>query len=71
MKTKKCKDCKKVLLLKFFSDQPYIAKNPRSDGKRTECKMCHAVKSREAYLKRTTLEQRREYMRNYMKTYRR
>lgn len=66
---KRCKDCKRLLPLDQFSDQPYKAKNPRSDGKRTECKICHAVKSREAYLKRTTLEQRREYMRNYMRMY--
>lgn len=72
MKTKVCIDCEKEKDLDEFYDQtnPYVAKNPWSDGKRTECKICHNKKTRKNTLRIPVME-RRMYMRNYMRTYKR
>ena len=69
-KSQVCITCKKRKKIKHFYYQkpPYVAKiAKRKPGIRRDCKKCHYEKSREAYLKRTTVEQRRVYMTNYFR----
>lgn len=70
-KTKVCIDCGKRKELAQFPKQSNLSAKQHysSDGHRTECKKCHQAKSTKAYHSRTTVEQRREYMRNYMRKY--
>lgn len=69
-KTKVCIDCGRRKKLSEFHKQSHKGhKVYSSDGHRTDCKKCQHRKSVNAYKRRTTPEQRREYMRNYLKTY--
>jgi cytochrome c553 len=69
-KRKICIDCKKEKDLEEFPNQSNSrGKRYSSDGKRTECKKCHQRKTTKAYKDRTTIEDRRTYMREYMRKY--
>lgn len=67
---KVCKECGEKKDISEFQKQPYEPKTKRSDGHRHECRKCQNKKSRAAYLKRTTPEDRAVYQREYHKTYR-
>lgn len=71
MKTKVCIDCNKRKKLDEFPKQSGCENHKQysRDGRRGECKRCHQIKTRKAYHSRTTIEERREYMRKYMRTY--
>lgn len=71
-KTKVCIDCKKRKKVEEFYEQKgqSTKKHYRGDGRRRECKSCHYLKSRKSLLANTTREQRRKYMGEYMKIYR-
>ncbi len=69
-KTKVCIDCGKRKILEQFSKQYYVPiRHTVGDGHRTDCKSCHYKKTRAARLNNTTPEQRKTYMREYMRNY--
>lgn len=72
-KTKVCVDCGDKKVLEDFPNQSNYNESKRhysGDSKRTDCKECHGKKNRAALLRNTTPEQRRIYMREYMRNYR-
>lgn len=70
-KTKVCIDCKKRKKIDQFPKQyqPWTKNHYSGDGRRTDCKKCHQKKNNKAYKSRTTVEERRTYMREYMRKY--
>lgn len=64
--------CGKRKVIEQFPRQYYTDKNgKRTENRRHQCKKCHQDQTVEYRKHKHTLEERREYMRNYMKTYRR
>lgn len=72
-KTRICIDCNKRKRIEQFHFQkpPYKCKLKERNylNRRHDCKECQGRKSRAAYVKRTTKEERKVYMRQYRRNY--